>query len=155
MTKKRLLLSLAVTLCSVFAWGRTSPADAGISSIVDSASALGTGFGLAVLYLLLLSIAMPILFAVLGYDAAKRKNREGGLWAFICFQSGVLGLSVLACSKPLQYYDALGITDSDSLGWTMFAITILPFLIYSYFIGMAIKFFTQNPELLEQLSKAL
>lgn len=73
----------------------------------------------------LISIVVPIFLAIAGYCMAQRKNRMGWLWAIICLFSGLLGLIVVGCSKPLDYDEELDYKENETLGWVMLVIAII------------------------------
>lgn len=60
------------------------------------------------------------LLGIAGASLASRKNRSSFMWFLICIISGVFGLLVLACSRPLSYDEELDqIEEVDVLGICM------------------------------------
>ncbi len=49
---------------------------------------------------ILLCFGIPLLLGYVGYKLAKRRNREAGLWAVLCFLFPILVI-VLLCLGPL------------------------------------------------------
>ena len=77
--------------------------------------------------LYIISLAIPVFFAIGGYGLAKKKNRNRWLCFFVCLFTSLLGLLVLACSTTLEYDEELDYTESDVLGWIMLLIGIIWF----------------------------
>ncbi len=89
--------------------------------------------------LLIISIAIPVFIAIGGYSLAKKKNRNGWVWFFVCLFTSLLGLLVLACSTTLEYDEDLDYTESDTLGWIMLLIGIIWFGITFWYGFVAVQ----------------
>jgi putative effector of murein hydrolase len=82
--------------------------------------------------LTLIGLVAPIFIAIGAYCLAKKKNRNGWLWFINCLCTGLLGLLVLICSKPLDYDEDLDFIETDTLGYIMLIIAIVWFAITFY-----------------------
>lgn len=75
----------------------------------------------------LIGFVAPIFIAIGAYNMAKKKNRNGWLWFISCLFTGLLGLLVIACSKPLDYDEELDYSETDTLGYIMLIISLIWF----------------------------
>lgn len=70
-------------------------------------------------------LIIPLFIAIAAFNIARKRNRNGWLWFFVCLLTSLLGLIVLACSSKLEYDEDLDYRETDTLGWIMLVVGVI------------------------------
>ncbi|MDO4165230.1 MAG: hypothetical protein Q4D56_12750 [Bacteroides sp.] len=74
----------------------------------------------------LIVVIVPFVFAIIGYSLAKKRNRNGWVWFFNCWMTGLIGLLVLFMIRPLEgNAELVDCSKNDIFGYAYFFFSII------------------------------
>ena len=89
--------------------------------------------------LLLILAFFWLLIGVAGTNLAKKRNRNQSLWFINCILTGIFSLLVIACSSNLEYDEELDYKETDTLGWIIFIISLVMFVLSIWYGYLEVK----------------